>query len=170
MSGERDRLVERQVSRIRPELLNLANEIERGLGEELHREKQEHERQVRELNERIRALESHLLDTNTKLITMTARCDDAEKKNRDMHRELEEAKMKWTGIVATGYNEAVSQHEKTKKKLEKKEGELAILKMQTRAARKLMKKATYMLKDNEAVPRLSSQSVRFHLNVAFPFH
>ncbi|KAL0069286.1 hypothetical protein AAF712_003651 [Marasmius tenuissimus] len=158
MSGERDRLVERQVSRIRPELLNLANEIERGLGEELHREKQEHERQVRELNDRIRALESHLHDTNTKLLTMTARCEDAEKKNRDMHRELEEAKMKWTGIVATGYNEAVSQHEKTKKKLEKKEGELAILKMQTRAARKLMKKATYMLKDNEAVPRLSSQS------------
>ncbi|KAL0565840.1 hypothetical protein V5O48_016177 [Marasmius crinis-equi] len=162
MSGEpshKTRLVENQVSRLRPALHDMIEDLERNMGNELVRQRMEHESEVRGLHARIEALQLQLDDANSKIVDMHQKVHDAEKKTSDMKRELEGAKTRWTGMVTNGWSETASERERYKRKLEKAEQELMLVKMQSKAARKMMKKATYILKDKDGdLPHFSSRS------------
>ncbi|KAG7095324.1 hypothetical protein E1B28_006089 [Marasmius oreades] len=179
MPEDQNRLVEDQVSRLRPELHHMLNSLAENLTNDLTREKSQLEDQVQALqvqldsvqtqlndakselaaaNAKVADMDSKLLDAHTKLDDVNHKFRNSERRNDAMKRELEQAKIRWTGVVTTGWSEADSDREKLRRKLEKKEEELALLKLKTRTARRWMKKATLVLKEDDVLPRPESRS------------
>ncbi|KAF9269724.1 hypothetical protein L218DRAFT_993726 [Marasmius fiardii PR-910] len=104
--------------------------------------------ELAEANSKVADMDVKLLEAHTKLDDINDRFRDSESRNDAMKRELETAKIRWTGVVTTGWSEAETEREKLRRKLEKKEEELALVKLKTKTARRWMKKATFILKDD----------------------
>lgn len=114
--------------------------------------------ELAEANLKVADMDVKLIEAHTQLEDMTRKFKDSESRNHAMKKELEEAKIRWTGVVTTGWSEAETEGEKLRQKLEKKEEELALMKLKTKTARRWMKKATFILKD-DVMQRPGSRSV-----------
>ncbi|KAG7095325.1 hypothetical protein E1B28_006090 [Marasmius oreades] len=166
------RLVDNYVARTRPDLHNMLNTLGQHIRSELTLENARLEERVStlqgqlvsvdtqlsgtklkldEANSKIADMDGKLVDAHTKVDEMENELQELRRSNAEMKRELEQAKKRWRGIVLPGYHEMELEREKLRRKLEKKEDEVVFYKLKTKAARKLVKKAAYVLKEDDVV-------------------
>lgn len=157
---------------------------DRVITDELKYEKAQLQDKVFELQARLESLRIQLSSTETELLSaksitanLDAKVQEAEKKVYEMgnklqesekqcnetRRKYEQANKRWNKTVVPGYRELKAEHARYRKKLSKRDGELAVLQLKAAAARNLMKEAKSYLGDDKvvAMSRASTCSVSF---------
>ncbi|ESK91094.1 hypothetical protein Moror_9583 [Moniliophthora roreri MCA 2997] len=164
----RERIIEDEMTRIKPSLHRMLNNIEETFADELNRQRAEQEAKIAGL-QAIRAdLEIKLAESQTRLAHLgtleqmhirleqaesrLVKMDALEAENRALRKELDAAKVKWTGLVHDGWGETASEKERYRLKLERAEAQLLLAKEQAKAARKMIKKAGLILKSDDGIP------------------